>query len=184
MRTQKRDVKGKFCAIVAGQPEFRHGEDLRCTAKKGLRQVLKREELHIQNVMNQPVVGNWLGLGIAGIAGRLTALEKKFSEEKEKTEKELDELREEVINLQIPSEGYKLIRNRFMTNFNRHYRKKFHSWDRKIVSAGNLAVHQSDVQVDATLYTSPGPGRLQREDLDAFHALYGLHPKTVSKISE
>ena len=53
---------------------------MRWTAKKTLKQVLHQEELHIKNVINEPLVGDRLGLSIAGLATRLSAIEKKFSQ--------------------------------------------------------------------------------------------------------
>ena len=224
---------------------------MRSTTRKSLKKLSHREDLHIDNVMNEPVIGNFLGLNIVHtIASRLDELEKKFSLGQEKTasqkkeldelekkfssgqektasqkkeldelekkfssgqektasqkkeldelkkkfssgqektasqKKELDELREKVLDLEKPPEGYKLLRNRFMTHFNRYYLGKFDNWDKNIVLAGNIAAHQSDIKVDAMLYLSPGPGRQQRKDPDAFQALYGVQPQLIPEISE
>ena len=153
---------------------------MRSPARKSLKKLAHREDLQIANVMNEPVVGNFLGLNIVHIASRLATLEGEFASQKQ----ELNSLREEVHNLQKPSEGYKLVRNRFMTQFNRYYLGKYDSWDKNIALARNIAAHQSDVKVDATLYLSPGPGRQQRKDPDAFQALYGVQPQLISEISE
>lgn len=153
---------------------------MRWTARKALKQLVQREDLHIKNVVGKPFVGNRLGLDLAHIATRLATLEWKFSLEERKTA----DLKEEVLDQQRPSEGYKIIRNRFMTKFNRVYLKKYDDLDSKIVSAGNLAAHQCDINVDAMLYMSAGPGRHQRTDPDAFQALYGVQPHIVSKLSE
>ncbi|PWW80187.1 hypothetical protein C7212DRAFT_361158 [Tuber magnatum] len=71
-----------FNAILATRPKVRDGEEIR-TAKNALARVLDREELHIKNAMNEPFVGNRLGLNLAGLATRLATIEEKFTSQKE-----------------------------------------------------------------------------------------------------
>ena len=188
MRAQRSNCNRRFTALLVGRPYFKYGEDMRSTARKSLKKIVHQEDLHINTVINKPVVGNRLGLNLAHtIANKLNKLEKKVSSGQKKTasqKKELDELREKVLDLEKPSEGYKLVRNRFMTKFNRGYLGKFSNWDKHILLAGNIAAHQGDVKVDAMLYLSSGPGRKQRKDTNAFQALYGVQPQFISKISE
>ncbi|KAG0128411.1 hypothetical protein HOY82DRAFT_671498 [Tuber indicum] len=153
---------GTFNAILATRPKVRRGEEMRWTAKKSLARVLHQEDLHIKNVMDEPCVGNRLGLDLAGLSAKLAAVEAIITSQQE----ELSGLTKKVISLTIPTEGYLLS-------------------DGKIIGAGNLAAHQSDVLGDAMLYISPheGVGRgPKRNDPDTFKALYGLKPKLAFKI--
>ncbi|RPA94373.1 hypothetical protein L873DRAFT_1439614 [Choiromyces venosus 120613-1] len=77
------DDSRTFNAILAIRPEVRGGEEIRRTAKNALARALDQEELHIKNVMNEPFVGNRLGLNLAGLATRLAAIEKKFTLQQE-----------------------------------------------------------------------------------------------------
>jgi len=157
---------------------------MRWTARKALKHVLDRDEFHVKKVNGEAFVGNHTGLNIAT---RLARLETKLFRQQGKMTvqaKALKEVREEVRCLQIPSEGYKRVRSRFLSNFNRHVRNKFDHWNRNIITVGNIAAHQSDVRVDSMLYMTPGPGRARRTDPNTFMDLYGLQPELASKISE
>jgi len=155
---------------------------MRWTANKALEQILRREELHIKNVRGKPYVGNCAGLNIARSATRLGEMEKRLNSQ----QKIVDELKGKVLKLQIPSEGYKRVRNRFLSTFKRNILKRLVNLDRKVILEGNYTAHLSDVGVDATLYISPGGGygRPVRKDRNTFKALYGLDPRLASKISK
>jgi len=170
MGIQRSHNNKRFNAILAGQAYCKYGEDMRWTARKALKHVLDRDEFHVKKVNGEAFVGNRPGLNIAT---RLTGLETT-----------LKEVREEVRCLKIPSEGYKRVRSRFLSNFNRYVRNKFDYWNRNIITVGNIAAHQCDARVDAMLYMTPGPGRPRRTDPDTFKDLYGLQPEIASKISE
>ncbi|RPB00419.1 hypothetical protein L873DRAFT_1899979 [Choiromyces venosus 120613-1] len=132
--TFRSDDSRTFNAILATRPKVRGGEEIRRTAKNALTRILDREELHIKNVMNEPFVGNRLGLNLAGLVTRHAAIEKKFTSQQEELslqkeklasqEKKLSGPTEEVLSLMISSEGYKRGRNRFPSTFKRDILKK------------------------------------------------------------
>ena len=160
------------------------------TEKEGLKQMPDREEFHIRGVVNEPFIGEGLGLNVDDRITKLTAIQAnitlrlaKMGSRQARIAEGLCQVREELHSLQEPFEEYQRTRHWFLNSFNRYVRIKLDNSNR-IIWAGITAVHGSDARVDAMLYMSPGLGRPKRKDHYTFIDLYGLHPEIVSKIRE
>ncbi|KAG0125509.1 hypothetical protein HOY82DRAFT_571598, partial [Tuber indicum] len=111
--------------------------------------------------------------------------EKTSSQQEELTsfKTQVRELNERVLTLRMSSEGYRKLRNRFLTSFKSRMLKIQSTMDSEIIQEGNNSAYRGDVLVDATLYISSEEGQEeQRNDTFTFKALYGLEPLLVSQI--
>jgi polyhydroxyalkanoate synthesis regulator phasin len=89
---------------------------------------------------------------------------------------DLAALKCEIAGLKTASEGYRIIRNRFLSvckiKMNIKLLKSDHDW----IVGGNAASHNGDCIFDAKLYF----GTKARQDHKAYSAIYGLSPGAVS----
>ena len=151
--------------------------------------ILKNLSDAIYDSVNDRVVyGNRLGVellqGRESTGRRLDTLEKevrKMKEDKAKTglEERVEYLQNRVIQLSAASQGYALIRQRFLDTFRRDILKDPAAKHTETIRAGNVAAHDGDAVTDATLFTTGA-----RVDADLMFKVYGLSADEVIALSK
>ena len=85
------------------------------------------------------------------------------------------DFRHRIGNLELASEGYRKIRNRFINVYRRDVLGYVTHQEYQQISDGNNAAHGGDAIADASLYTSR-----ERYDEDVLIELYGLSANQIS----
>jgi hypothetical protein len=106
---------------------------------------------------------------------RMKRLEDKLTKETTSLQNKITNLEHHVKDLQLASEGYRRIRNRFINVYRRDVLGHATHQEYQQISDGNNAAHGGDAIADASLYTSR-----ERYDEDVLIELYGLSANQIS----
>ena len=152
-------------------------------AKEALERALNSEELEVEDVSGELVVGNRRGLDLVYLRSRSDAQDERISALSEKVAAQgetIVSLEDRVRSLTLSLDAYKLLRARFISTYKRDKLKIESPEDKGVITDGNNWAHGGDIVVDAQLYE----GIRGRRDVMVFEKLYGLHPGDVHYISE
>ena len=190
----ERKELGLFDAIVVASSPVTAIGNLVSDAKKALTHAVKVDELHVEKVAEETIVGNCRGLDLAKLARELTELkgehavlkgehaELKEKQASHKAELDLaDERQEERLKHVVHvSDSYGLLRARYLGTFSHTYFGTNTKENKNDIEKGNLVAHWGDAIFDSTLYTASDG----RTDTKVFETLYGVVPWDIPKISE
>jgi hypothetical protein len=163
-------------AIVATQIKPAEEPQIIESAKSALATSLSEENVFVEAIFGTPVVGN-RGLELAIGKNHLGEEVKILKDEMAEMQNAIGELRSIVADLQEGSEGYKAIRNRFLSHFSKHKMSEDQTAQdyEKWIPEGDEAAHHGNCKYDAKLYS----GKNARRDFSVYKALYGLSPGEV-----
>lgn len=152
-------------------------------AKCQLKFTIDSEPLHIEDVHSDLVVGNPLALEYAHARAERKAFETRLSTieaDNGQLKQQFEHLQNQVHDLQKSVDGFRDLRNRFISNFKRDKLRNITDTDIQRIISGNQCAHSGNCKRDAELYEPPNA----RRDFDVYVALYGLNPFIVRSISK
>ncbi|WEW58687.1 hypothetical protein PRK78_004155 [Emydomyces testavorans] len=171
----------KLQVVFHSMKKVQSYQDLREEAENML--MSGKDDLEEGQLDDSFVFANPRGYSTLERIGDLEQQMQRANNREERREKQLERMAQqlahhtaEIAILKESSEGFRKIRNRFISTYRRDVRQ-LEPVEMKTITSGNAAAHNGDVIADASLYKLG-----IRRDIDIFSDLYGISPERAFKL--